>query len=117
MMGIEWMRRHLGDKYNIHVLSFKDSNPMHMDATFTFLRPGLILSNPDRPCKQADFFEKKGWKIIKAPPPALSDSHRLYISTKWIAMNILMIDENRVLCDPDEKPLIKVNRYFKNVFN
>lgn len=51
-MGIEWMRRHLSPTYKIHIISFKDPNPMHIDATFNIIGPGLVLSNPDRPCRQ-----------------------------------------------------------------
>lgn len=51
-MGIEWMRRHLAPDYRVHVISFKDPNPMHIDATFNIIGPGLVLSNPDRPCHQ-----------------------------------------------------------------
>lgn len=51
-MGIEWMRRHLAPDYKIHIISFKDPNPMHIDATFNIIGPGLVLSNPDRPCLQ-----------------------------------------------------------------
>ena len=61
--GIEWMRRHLGDKYRLHVLSFKDPNPMHIDATFNIIGPGLVLANPERPCNQIDMFHKAGWKV------------------------------------------------------
>lgn len=116
MMGIEWMRRHLGDKYNIHILSFFDESPMHIDATLVFLRPGLILSNPERPCQQEEFFTKKGWKIVKAARPAINESHHLYFTSKWLNMNILMIDENRVLIDPDEKPLQKVRNFYPELF-
>lgn len=48
--GIEWMRRHLGDNYNIHVLDFQDKNAMHIDGTFIPLAPGKLLVNPKRPC-------------------------------------------------------------------
>lgn len=51
-MGIEWMRRHLAPTYKVHIISFKDPNPMHIDATFNIIGPGLVLSNPDRPCRQ-----------------------------------------------------------------
>lgn len=51
-MGIEWMRRHLAPDYKVHIISFKDPNPMHIDATFNIIGPGLVLSNPDRPCNQ-----------------------------------------------------------------
>ena len=63
--GIEWMKRHLGDKYRIHVLSFKNANPMHIDATFNIIGPGLVIVNPDRPCDQIDTFYKAGWKVKK----------------------------------------------------
>lgn len=48
--GIEWMRRHLCDKYKIHVLDFQDKNAMHIDGTFVPIGPGKILANPKRPC-------------------------------------------------------------------
>lgn len=32
--GIEWMQRHLGPEYKIHVLDFQDKNAMHIDGTF-----------------------------------------------------------------------------------
>lgn len=46
------MRRHLAPHYNVHTVSFKDVNPMHIDGTFNIIGPGLVLSNPDRPCHQ-----------------------------------------------------------------
>lgn len=109
-MGIEWMKRHLGDKYNIHLLSFKDPNPMHIDATFNFIGPGIVLSNPDRPCDQEEFFVKAGWKVVKPPLPVISDSHPLWMSSKWLSMNVLMLDEKRVLVDREEIPIQKVNQ-------
>ena len=48
--GIEWMRRHLGPEYNIHVLDFQDKNAMHIDGTFIPLGPVKLLVNPKRPC-------------------------------------------------------------------
>ena len=63
-MGIEWLRRHLGSKYNIHVLSFNDPNPMHIDGTFSIIGPGLVIANPDRPCNQLTMFEKAGTILI-----------------------------------------------------
>lgn len=59
-MGIEWMIRHLGDQYNIHEISFRDRNRMHIDATFNFIGPGLALTNPERPCNEIDIFKKAG---------------------------------------------------------
>ena len=46
--GIEWLRRHFPD-HRVHTVNFPgDPYPIHIDATFTPLRPGLILNNPQR---------------------------------------------------------------------
>ena len=60
MMGIEWLQRHLGEQYKIHVLSFDNANPMHIDATINIIGPGLLIVNPDRPCDQLEIFERAG---------------------------------------------------------
>ena len=59
-MGIEWLRRHLGDEYKIHVLSFNDPNAMHIDGTFSIIGPGLVISNPIRPCNEIEMLKKAG---------------------------------------------------------
>ncbi|XP_057313352.1 glycine amidinotransferase, mitochondrial-like [Hydractinia symbiolongicarpus] len=108
MMGIDWIKRHLGDKYNVHVLSFQDPNPMHIDATFNMIGEGLVIVNPDRPCNELDFFHKAGWKTVTAPEPVIPDSHPLWMSSKWLSMNVLMLDEKRVVVDTDEIPIQKM---------
>ncbi|KAK7912431.1 hypothetical protein WMY93_012642 [Mugilogobius chulae] len=107
-MGIEWMRRHLAPEYKVHVISFKDPNPMHIDATFNIIGPGLVLSNPDRPCKQIDMFKKAGWTIVKPPTPLIPDDHPLWMSSKWLSMNVLMLDEKRVMVDANETTIQKM---------
>ena len=37
------MRRHLGDEYRVHTLSFNDPSAMHIDATFNIIGPGLVI--------------------------------------------------------------------------
>ena len=49
---------------------------MHIDGTLLILRPGLVLSNPDRPCNEIDMFEKAGWKVILPPRPIMPDGER-----------------------------------------
>jgi len=58
------MKRHLGEQYKIHVLSFDNANPMHIDGTFNIIGPGLVIVNPDRPCDQLEMFKKAGTSII-----------------------------------------------------
>ena len=106
--GIEWMRRHLGDKYNVHILSFNDSNPMHMDTSYSFLEPGLMMENPDRRCHQTNsIFIKAGWKVVDAPRPVIPDSHPLWMTSKWLSMNTLMLGPKRVVVEAGEIPTHK----------
>ncbi|KAF3832856.1 hypothetical protein F7725_026521 [Dissostichus mawsoni] len=107
-MGIEWMRRHLAPDYKVHIISFKDPNPMHIDATFNIIGPGLVLSNPDRPCHQVDMFHKAGWTVVKPPTPLIPDDHPLWMSSKWLSMNVLMLDEKRVMVDANEVTIQKM---------
>lgn len=109
LLGIEWLRRHLAPKgVRVHTLTFRDPNPMHIDATFNIIGPGLVLSNPDRPCLQADMLEKAGWRIVQPPPPLVSDDHPLWMSSKWLSMNVLMLDPQRVLVEKGETTIRKM---------
>lgn len=101
--GIEWLRRHLGDQYKVHVLDVTDSHPMHIDATFIPLKPGYVLVNRQRLPRLPDMF--KDWTIIDAPEPKLSPDHCLYMSSNWLSVNIFMLDHTRVMVEEDETTL------------
>ena len=73
-MGIEWMRRHLAARgIRLHALSFEDHNPMHIDATFNIIGPGLVIGNPKRPCYEIEKIKKAGWRVVLAPTPTGND--------------------------------------------
>jgi glycine amidinotransferase len=103
--GIEWLRRHLGPGYTIHELQFNDPHPMHIDATFMPLAPGKLLVNPDRVHTVPDMF--KTWEVLAAPPPSIPGGHTLYMSSKWVTMNLLMLDQERVIVEEHEELLIR----------
>ena len=70
--GIDWLARHFPD-HRVHAVNFPgDPYPIHIDATFTPLRPGLILNNPQRrlPDDQREMFHKNGWEIVDSAQPA-----------------------------------------------
>jgi len=102
--GIEWLRRHLGSEYRIHVLDFNDAHPMHIDATLVPMAPGKLLVHPDRVRRVPKIF--RGWDVMRAPAPVIPDSHPLYMTSKWINMNILMLDEQRVVVESEDEPMI-----------
>jgi glycine amidinotransferase len=102
--GIDWLRRHLGEQYTIHELSFNDRHPMHIDATLMPLAPGKLLVNPERVKKVPHAF--RHWDVLQAPPSCIPDEHTLYMTSKWININVLMLDEERVIVERHEAPLI-----------
>jgi glycine amidinotransferase len=103
--GIEWLRRHLDEEYTIHELAFDDMHPMHIDATILPLAPGKLLANPERVKRIPAIF--KSWDILWAPPPCLPDAHPLYMTSKWINMNVLSLDHERVIVEKGEETMIK----------
>jgi glycine amidinotransferase len=102
--GIEWLRRHLGPEYRIHVFEFADSHPMHIDATLVPLAPGKLLINPERVPRVPELF--KGWDVFHAPKPIMPPEHTLYMTSKWINMNVIMLDEQRVVVERSDEPMI-----------
>jgi glycine amidinotransferase len=108
--GINWLRRHLGDDYRIHVFEFRDTHPMHIDATLMPMAPGKLLIHPDRVPEVPKLF--KGWDVRTAPTPVIPDSHPLYMTSKWINMNTLMLDEQRVIVEQQDEPMIAAMKQF-----
>ncbi|HEV8559408.1 MAG TPA: amidinotransferase [Actinophytocola sp.] len=104
--GIDWVTRHLGSDYTVHTLDIADRAPMHIDATFMPLAPGKILVNPSRAVSLPAALQ--AWDVRLAPPPAVPGDHTLYFSSPWISMNVLMLDQQRVVVEAGERPLIEM---------
>eukprot|EP00548_Thalassiothrix_antarctica_P013169 CAMPEP_0194169460 /NCGR_PEP_ID=MMETSP0154-20130528/4122_1 /TAXON_ID=1049557 /ORGANISM="Thalassiothrix antarctica, Strain L6-D1" /LENGTH=605 /DNA_ID=CAMNT_0038880849 /DNA_START=42 /DNA_END=1859 /DNA_ORIENTATION=- len=107
--GIEWLSRELKPQgIRVHTLRFPyDLAPSHIDCTFVPLRPGLILTNPDRPIakKDAECFRKAGWRFIDAPEPNNAVRPAFSQSSKWLSMNVLSISPTCVVVEEQETNL------------
>jgi glycine amidinotransferase len=103
LFGIQWLARALGPKYRVHQIAVNDPHAMHIDATFVPLRPGTLLIHPERMIELPPMF--KGWDVLVAPPPELPSSWPMYMSSTWVSMNVLMLDESRVFVERHETPL------------
>lgn len=109
LAGIEWLRRHLGDRYRIHEIVSTCRQPMHIDSTFMPLAPGRVLVNPDY-CDIARLpAALKSWEILVAPRPDPVDDKMAKISmcSAWTSINVLMLDERRVVVDASQPTLIR----------
>ena len=47
-------------------------------------------------------------QVVEAPLPLVPDSHPLWMSSKWLSMNVLMLDPQRVVVDKHEGPTHKM---------
>lgn len=107
--GIEWLRRELAPHgVRVHMVRFPyDLAPSHLDCTFVPLRPGLILTNPERPCMEEDLkiFRDNGWRFIEAPPPDNPIRPWASQSSKWLSMNVFVIGPNTVVVEAEETTL------------
>ncbi len=107
LFGINWLRRHLGEKYRIHEIESKCPTPMHIDTTFMPLAPGKVLIHPEYidPDKLPKML--KSWDILVAPEPEPIPGYILSMCSKWISLNVLMLDEKRVIVEESQTSMIK----------
>ena len=104
LKGIDWLQRHYND-HRVHALNFPgDPYPIHIDATFTPIKPGLIINNPQRrlPKELKKIFERNDWKIIDAAQPAHNQPPPLCYSSIWLSMNVLILDTKTVCVEKSE---------------
>jgi|GEM_PF-3580151 len=108
-LGIEWVRRHLGDEYQVHEVQSLCPQALHIDTTLVPLAPGKVLVNPlfidvdNLP----DYF--KSWDILLAPKPNRTPM-TLYdtkVISQWVNMNVLSLDEERVIVEKSQESTIQ----------
>jgi glycine amidinotransferase len=107
--GIEWLRRHLGPHFRIHEIKSHCPQPLHIDTTFVPLAPGKVLINPEYVDPKELPPILKSWDILVAPEPdpirGLRNFHLSMVS-KWISLNVLMLDPERVVVERSQVSMI-----------
>ncbi|NUV99109.1 amidinotransferase [Streptomyces sp. CAI 127] len=109
-LGIEWVRRHLGPGYRVHEIESRCRTPMHIDTTFMLLAPGKALVNPEYIDVDRLPDILRTWDILIAPPPDPIRDPLLRITSlcgKWLSMNVLMIDEKRVIAERHHTTMLR----------
>jgi len=106
-LGIEWLQRHLGDGYRVHVLENLSPETIHIDTTFMPLAPGKVLVNPDFLDLAKLPSVLKSWDLLVPPPPVPIVGDPLHLVSEWAGLNILMLDEERVIVEQRQEPLIQ----------
>ncbi len=105
-LGIRWLQSHLGNDYCIHELESLDKGVIHIDTTFVPLAPGKVLVNPEY--LDVNRLPKilKKWEVLVAPKPITTPKRTLGFVGDWISLNLLSLDEKRVIVEENQIPLI-----------
>lgn len=109
--AVKWLESELGNDFKFHKIKFHNKLiPTHIDTTLIPIRPGLLLVNPERPCIDGslDFFKKNNWKVIDGLPSINKSKVHSPSVSNWISMNFLSIDEETVIVEEKEEPMIKL---------
>lgn len=100
MFGMKWLTRHLKG-YNLHPIHMVDN---HIDSTMLPLKEGVLLVNPVKFKEDQLPHFLKSWDRIIAPEP---EDKETLIASKYIDMNVLSLDEKKVMVSSSYLPLIK----------
>jgi glycine amidinotransferase len=105
--GIRWLRRHLRADYSVHEIESRCRQPMHIDSSFMPLAPGKLLINPEYidQSRLPDMF--KTWDVLVAPKPDPVRGVIASMCSDWISLNMLMLDEKRVICEKTQPSMLK----------
>ncbi|CAH2274076.1 glycine amidinotransferase, mitochondrial [Pelobates cultripes] len=75
-------------------------------ASYYRMLPNLISDQVTQ--SEIELFKKAGWTVVTPPTPLIPDDHPLWMSSKWLSMNVLMLDEKRVMVDANETSIQKM---------
>lgn len=105
-VGAQWLQQAVGSQYRVHACDnlYKGT---HIDTTLALLKPGLALANPERINAANLPAPIRDWQIIYTPD-MVETSYSPYegISSKWIGMNLLMLNPELAVVDADQPALI-----------
>lgn len=106
-MGVDWLQRHLGEKYTVWPVNLTDT---HIDSIFLPLRPGLALFlRPDLKHLLPKPLQK--WDLIDVPLRYRDEqsviNQGIRLASPRIELNVLSVSQNKLICHPEYIPLLE----------
>lgn len=106
-MWAEWLQSILGEEYRVNICESMYSG-VHIDSTMAFLRPWLVLLNPERITEDNLPEPLKKWEKIWCPNLVDTNKSGFHsLSSIWVGMNLFMINPNLAIVDKEQVELIK----------
>ena len=96
---------------NIELCNFYSG--VHIDSTIVPLRPGLVMLNGSRVTLDTVPRAFDGWHKIWVNDVVAQDFYEYPYASKWIAMNMLVVDQHTVIVDRQQTELIKTLESYK----
>jgi glycine amidinotransferase/scyllo-inosamine-4-phosphate amidinotransferase 1 len=86
---------------------------VHIDSTIVPLREGLIMLNASRVTFENVPRVFDGWHKIWVTDVVTQDFYKYPYASKWIGMNMLVVDSHTVICDKNQTELIKTLKSYR----
>ena len=86
---------------------------VHIDSTIMPLREGLVLLNASRVTFDNVPRVFDGWHKIWVNEVVAQGFHEYPYASKWIAMNMLVVDPHTIICDRNQTELIKTLKSYR----
>lgn len=105
-----WLRKQFPDVI-IELCNFYSG--VHIDSTIVPLREGLVLVNASR--VNMDNLPRvfDDWEVIWATDVVAQDFYQYPYASKWIALNMLVVDPSTVIVDRNQTNLIRMLELYK----
>jgi glycine amidinotransferase len=90
----------------VHEVRFREAHPMHIDASFVPVRPGLVITNTKRIPLTKELVELcklNDWELVECAKPAHTQPPPLSFCSIWLSMNVLVLDPKTVCVEEAEK--------------
>jgi len=106
-----WLLANLPTNTSIELCNFYAG--VHIDSTIVPLREGLVMLNASRVTFDNVPRVFDGWHKIWVNDVVAQGFHEYPYASKWIAMNMLVVDPNTVICDRNQTELIKTLKSYR----
>lgn len=106
----DWMCEQFPD-VKIELCNFYSG--VHIDSTIVALREGLVMLNASRVTFDQVPAVFDGWHKIWITDVVAQDFYQYPYASKWIGMNMLVVDPNTVIVDQAQTELIKTLKSYK----
>ena len=106
-----WLLANLPSNTSIELCNFYAG--VHIDSTIMPLREGLVMLNASRVNFDQVPRVFDGWHKIWVNNVVAQGFHEYPYASKWIAMNMLVVNPHTVICDRNQPELIKTLKSYR----